>query len=82
MEARNDEEVLNVQSTFQVAEVSRPLMSVSKICDQGYSCLFTKEGAKVLDTEGKTVCKFARSEGLYVSSMRLRPPEPFQGQAA
>ena len=28
---------LSVQSTFQVAEVNRPLMSVSRICDQGSS---------------------------------------------
>ena len=70
-----------IQSTFQVAEISRPLMSVSKICDQGYGCLFTKEGAQVLDQEGKEICKFGRSEGLYVSTMKLKPPEPFRGQA-
>ena len=38
MEAASGEgHVTPVQSTFQVAEVSRPLMSVPKICDQGYA---------------------------------------------
>ena len=70
-------QVTPVQSTFQVAEVSRPLMSVSKICDQGYACLFTKDGAQILDQDRRTVCQFGRSNGLYVANMKLKSPEPF-----
>ena len=73
---------LSVQSTFQVAEVSRPLMSVSRNCDQGFQCLFTQDGAQVLDSSGKEICHFGRSDGLYVSTMKLKPPEPFHRQAA
>lgn len=72
---------LRVQSTFQVAEITRPLMSVSSICDQGHSCVFTKEKAQVLDAAGKELCSFKRENGLYVASMKLRPPSPFVGQA-
>ena len=61
-----DGRVMPVHSTFQVAEITRPLMSVSKICDQGFSCLFTKDGAQVMDSQQKVVCHFGRANGLYV----------------
>ena len=83
MEASTGEGSVNpVQSIFQVAEVSRPLMSVSKICDQGYSCLFTKDSAQILDANQRKVCEFGRSNGLYVANMKLKSPEPFQRPAA
>ena len=66
-----------ITTNFQVAEINRPLMSVSRICDQGYTCLFTRDGAQVLDQNQQPICRFERSNGLYVASMRLRPPEPF-----
>ena len=66
-----------VQSTFQVAEVSRPLMSVSKICDQAYACLFTNGGAQILDPDRRTVRQFGRSNGLYVANMKPKLPDPF-----
>jgi hypothetical protein len=72
---------MTIQSTFQVAEISRPLMSVSKICDQGYTCVFTKDGAQVLDKDQKPVSKFERRSGLYVANMKLKPPVPFRRQA-
>ena len=76
-----DGSVMPVHSTFQVAEITRPLMSVSKICDQGFSCVFTKDGAKVLDSQQKTVCHFGRENGLYVGTMKLKKPEPFHRPA-
>ena len=69
-----------LRSTFQVAEVTRPLMSVGRICDQGYQCLFTQTEARVVDSEGKTVVEFQRSGGLYVAKLKLKKPEPFGGQ--
>ena len=61
---------------FQVAEITRPLMSVSRICDQGLECLFTKEGAKILTQSGETVATFQREGGLYTATMRLKAPKP------
>ena len=78
MEASGDEgHVTPVQSTFQVAEVSMPPMSVSKICDQVYACLFTKDGAQILDQDRRAVCQFGRSNGLCVANIKLKSPEPF-----
>ena len=64
-----------ISTTFQVAAVTRPLWSVSKICDAGYRALFTKKDAKVLGENGKTVCVFEREGGLYVARMKLRNPK-------
>jgi hypothetical protein len=69
-----------LQSTFQIAEVTRPLMSVSRVCDQGLTCTFNNSHALVLDKNGKTVVKFERRGGLYIARMRLKPPEGFVGQ--
>jgi len=68
------------KSTFQVAEATRPLMNVSRACDQGMTCSFTDTHALVLDKAGKTVVKFERGGGLYIARMRLKPPEGFVGQ--
>ena len=70
-----------VQTTFQVAEIKQPLMSVGKICDHGYSCVFTRDGAQVLDDKQRRVCEFKRQNGMYVGHMKLKPPEPFQRPA-
>ena len=42
-----------IKSTFQVVEVTRPLMSVSRVCDQGLTCNLTDIHALVLDKAGK-----------------------------
>ena len=69
-----------VKSVFQIAEVTRPLMSVSKVCDQGMRCIFEETFALVVDMKtGKEVLKFERHGGLYVAKMRLKPPEGFVG---
>ena len=71
----------DLTSIFQVAEVTNPLMSVSSICDKGFTCVFDSKCGRVLDREGATVCSFDRSGGLYVKSVRLQPPEPFHRPA-
>jgi hypothetical protein len=65
----------DLKSTFQIAKVSKPLRSVSMICDAGFDVLFTSSGAAVRDPKsGKTVCQYVRQGGLYVSDMRLKNP--------
>ena len=52
-----------LQSTFQVADgMCKPLMSVAKVCDAGYACLFTKTGASVLDQSKREVCTFEETD--------------------
>ena len=69
-----------ISSTFQIAAVTRPLMSVGKICDEGMSVVFEKNHARVLDKTGREVCRFERQPGgLYVARLKLRSPG-FVGQ--
>jgi hypothetical protein len=73
-----------IASTFQVADVTRPLYSVSKLCDAGYKVDFTKEEATVL-RDGKIIHRFPREGGLYVAEMSIGEDDqapPFGGQGA
>ena len=64
-----------VQSVFQACEVSRPLWSVSKICDSGCSVTFDDKGAVVKHkATGKELCVFERKRGLYTASLPLGNP--------
>ena len=88
MRADNGKKGRDVKTTFQVAKVTRPLMSVSKICDAGMSMRFTAALAIVEDKNGKEVMRFRRQGGLYIARMKLRNPnykpktQPFTGQGA
>ena len=48
----------DVQSIFQIAAVTRPLMSVGKICDEGHSVTFDNVCAVVRSKEGQELCRF------------------------
>ena len=74
MRAANGRKGRDIRTTFQVAKVTRPLMSVSKICDAGMSMRFTATMAVIEDAQGEEVCRFIRKGGLYVASMKLRNP--------
>ena len=66
-----------IKSTFQVSRISRPLWSVGKVCDAGYEVTFNKDGASIKHAAtGKPVSSFERKQGLYVSKMQLRNPNP------
>jgi len=60
-------------SSFAVTEVTRPLQSVSRMCDQGLEVLFTKTFAKVRDPKtGKFVATYPRRGGLYTRTAKVR----------
>ena len=67
-----------LSSCFQIARVTRPLMSVDKICDNGLKVEFDDEKAVVRDKLGAQVCVFERKPGggLYVCKFRLKGPSP------
>ena len=70
-----------LQSVFQIAAVTRPLMSVGKICDEGHEITFNAVMAVVRHKEGSELCRFHRNAGgLYVAKLRLRSPAGFGGQ--
>ena len=54
---------VDFRSTFQSARVTRPLMSVAKICQNGYVCSFTATDATVRDKQGHIMCWFRRERG-------------------
>ena len=75
MRADNGRKGRDVRTTFQVARATRPLMSVSKICDAGMTMRFTSAMAVIEDNKGKEVCRFLRKGGLYIASMKLKNPD-------
>ena len=80
LEAPKDGGVNGVSSIFQVAKVTRPLMSVGHICDQGLTVTFDKLHAVVRDPKGVEVCRFTRGpSGLYTAKMKLKAPFGMQG---
>jgi len=62
------------RSTFQVAKVNRPLMSVARICDKGHTVLFNKTHASVFDNKGREICRFPRKGNLYMIDVALKAP--------
>jgi hypothetical protein len=68
---------MNFSSIFQSAKVTKPLMSVSKICSNGYRCNFTDQQAVIQDKQGRQVCTFQKNNGLYTSRLKLKAPSPF-----
>ena len=74
MKGKNAEGLL-MNSVFQIAEITRPLMSVSRICDQDLRCVFEKTHATIETPDGKTVARFERDGGLYTCTMKLRKPD-------
>ena len=75
-----DSEGNDVRSIFQTAAVTRPLMSVGRICDEGHEVLFNNVAAVVRDSSGDEICRLTRQAGgLYVAKMKLRSPMGFVG---
>ena len=71
----------DIQSVFQIAAVTRPLMSVGRICDEGHSITFSAVMAVVHGKDGSELCRFQRNAGgLYVAKLKLRSPAGFPGQ--
>ena len=69
-------------SVFQIAAVTRPLMSVGRICDEGHEITFNNVCAIVKSKDGDEICRFHREAtgGLYVAKLRLRSPTGFVRQ--
>ena len=65
----------DLSSIFQIAAITRPLMSVGKICDEGHNITFDAVHAVVRETGGAKICRFHRTPGgLCVAKMKLRNP--------
>ena len=62
-----------ITSTFQVADVTRPLWSVG-VCDHGLGVKFSSKSASVVDSRGVEICHFERRNGLYLAKVKMRNP--------
>ena len=82
---QNVEDGKHIAQEVQVMEVTRPLHSISMVCDNDFDVVFTKtEGlvipAGLLDevlalVRKKLVAKYKRKGGLYVAKMRVKDPK-------
>ena len=71
----------DIQSGFQIAAMTRPLMSVGRIRDEGHSITFDAVMAVVHAKDGSEVCRFQRNgSGVCVAKLKLRSPAGFGGQ--
>ena len=73
--------VILIKSVFQVAEITRPLRPVSRVCDLGHRCIFDADKAEFLSKTGTVLCTFKRKGVLYVAQMKFKAPEGSQRPA-
>ena len=74
------------EALFQVADVSRPLMSVSKVCDAGNRVLFGASGGVILNLSTGASTAFEMRDGVYVFPLWVPGPtimasSPFGGRS-
>ena len=60
-------------ATFQVADVSRPLMSVGRVCEMGNRVLFGAGGGYILNVATGAATPFHKRDGVYVFTMWIPP---------
>ena len=63
----------NTIATFQVADVSRPLMSVSKLCEMRTRDMFGPNGGVILNLQSGEATPFIKNEGVYTFEMWIPP---------
>ena len=56
---------------FQIADVSKPLVSVSAICEKGNRVIFGRAGGVVQNCQTGRLIPFQRENGIYVLSLWL-----------
>ncbi len=59
------------EATFQVADVTRPLCSVTKICDRGNRVIFDNKGGYIENLATGVQTRFCRQNNVYVMEMYL-----------
>ena len=74
------EQVLNIQTNegkdatvlYQIAEVGRPLTSVSATCDRGNWVVYTSQGGFIINCQTGERTSFERSGGIYELDLWMR----------
>ena len=68
-------ETNRIQSVFTIADMAKPMMSVSQTCDQGLECMFKITHALVVNASCEELCSFDRQSGFYVTRPKLESLE-------
>ena len=68
-------------ATFQLADVTRPLCSISKVCDRGNTVTFHATGGYITSATGEQT-EFRRQNNVYVLDMYMKSPKNFEGAGA
>ena len=74
------QKVLNIQTNegkditvlYQIAEVSRPLTSVSATCDRGNWVVYTPQGGFIMNCQTRERTSFERQGGIYELDLWIR----------
>ena len=66
-------EGMPANATFQVADVTRPLCSIARVCDQGNVVVFTSSGGYIENVHG-TKTHFERSNNVYTLQFHAYDP--------
>ena len=72
--------------TFQVADVHKPLLSVTDCADMGFDCYLGDKGGHLIDRQTEERIPLERRENLYVMRAWIRQDpdvsvsQPFVGQ--
>ena len=64
-----------VNMNFQIAGVTKPLMSVGKICDRGNVVSFDAYGGRIKNKATGISTRFERKNGVYVLSAWTKVPK-------
>jgi hypothetical protein len=68
-------------TTFQVAEVERPLLSASQLAASGNSVIIDRSGGKIVNDKSGRVMKLVKRGGVYVLRMWVASSaQDFPGQ--
>ena len=58
--------------TFQVADVHKPLLSITACADMGFDCFLGKDGGSLRNRESGEVIPLDRKDTLYTMKMWIR----------
>ena len=64
---------------FQLAAINKPLVSVSKLIDDGWRVVFDKDLSYLLHKESKKVIRMKRERGVFVVDAWVQPEDKTEG---
>ena len=64
---------IKCSAVFQVADVSRPLMSVAKACELGNQVVFGAGGGLIMNLQSGAVTTFEKKDGVCIFPLWIPP---------